>query len=359
MSRHRLYQNYDFQSELDDNGGMQYSDEDEDELSPEDKVQMDEGTVEIKRALGPRADDVTTKQIQDALWHYYYDVDKSVAYLLNKFIEPAPKPASKPKSTQKPTPSDGMQPSACPPSIDLWPIGVPEADHSTREPTTRPSSMSDFFADMPWQNIPEHRRTVFVKPPRPRGGLLGGLPAASKPSKLAALAAARKRKAEEATIAKPPKEEGNGLAQTLRRETSDGQPSQHRDDVSRIQAIHRSNADSSPEGNIYKRHTPVEDTNTEGETRQESSTISPMEIQVDGASDTDVKPCMANPSAFAKVLCFKSASETPRPNRVYYPPWLAFTTSEALHEAFEKPSPDDVVLAAQSQGSRFSGESRA
>lgn len=61
----------------------------------------------------------------------------------------------------------------------------------------------------------------------------------------------------------------------------------------------------------------------------------------------------AQPSTFAQAL-FKSASETPQPHHQFYaPPWLAFTTDEALAEAFSKPSPDDVVQAAQSQGSRF------
>lgn len=373
MSRHRLYQNYDFQSELDDNGGMQYLDEEgEDELSPEDKVQMDEGTADIKRALGPRAVDVTTKQIQDALWHYYYDVDKSVAYLLNKFIDPAPKPVSKPKPTQNITPSsDGMQPSACPLSIDLlWPIGVSEADHSTtREPTTRPPSMSDFFADMPWQNIPEHRRTVFVKPPRPRGGLLGGSSATPKSSKLAALAAARKRKVEEATLVMLPKKEENNPADPPRSETSHGQSFKNCEHASQIQKVKRSKANSSAEDGVrkqelraqdhHKQDTHAEDTNPGSKTREDSSTTSLMGFQTDGAPHTGSKSCMAKPSAFAQVLCYKSASETPRPSRVYYPPWMAFTTPEVLREAFEKPSPDDVVLAAQSQGSRFSGESRA
>lgn len=62
----------------------------------------------------------------------------------------------------------------------------------------------------------------------------------------------------------------------------------------------------------------------------------------------------AQPSTFAQALLFKSASEAPQPcQQLYAPPWLAFTTDEALVEAFSKPSPDDVVQAAQSQGSRF------
>ena len=77
---------------------------------------------------------------------------------------------------------------------------------------------------------------------------------------------------------------------------------------------------------------------------------------LDGTIDSqDDAPVVekAQPSTFAQAL-FKSASETPRPHQqLYAPPWLAFTTDEALVEAFSKPSPDDVVQAAQSQGSRF------
>lgn len=58
-------------------------------------------------------------------------------------------------------------------------------------------SAADFFGDSPWLNIPEDRRgEILIEPLYPRGGLLGG---SSKPngapkSKLAALAAARKKK---------------------------------------------------------------------------------------------------------------------------------------------------------------------
>lgn len=61
-------------------------------------AQMAAGTAEIRASLGDEASKVTTQQIQEALWHYYYDVDKSIAYLMNKFIAPTPKVA---KATKK------------------------------------------------------------------------------------------------------------------------------------------------------------------------------------------------------------------------------------------------------------------
>lgn len=60
-----------------------------------------------------------------------------------------------------------------------------------------PFSIADFFSDSPWLHIPEDRRgDILIEPLYPRGRLLGG---SSKPdggpkSKLAALAAARKKK---------------------------------------------------------------------------------------------------------------------------------------------------------------------
>jgi hypothetical protein len=63
---------------------------------------MKAGTAEVIAALGPQAPKVTTVQIQEALWHYYYDVDKTIAYLVNKFIDPpAPKAAKSAASKNK------------------------------------------------------------------------------------------------------------------------------------------------------------------------------------------------------------------------------------------------------------------
>lgn len=55
---------------------------------------------------------------------------------------------------------------------------------------------AEFFRDSPWLNIPSHRKAdITVEPLYPRMGLLGGASESSgKVSKLAALAAARKKK---------------------------------------------------------------------------------------------------------------------------------------------------------------------
>ena len=53
-----------------------------DEMSAEDKEQMRVGTINVRQGLGDdMAGFVTDAQIQESLWHYYYDVGKTVTYL--------------------------------------------------------------------------------------------------------------------------------------------------------------------------------------------------------------------------------------------------------------------------------------
>lgn len=107
MSRHRLVKNLDADDVVSEFDGDNYEEE-EDELSPEDRVAMANGTAEVRRALGTESSKVTTDQIQEALWHYYYDVDKSVTYLMKTFIAPPPKP------TPKKAPEAGKKSTAAP-----------------------------------------------------------------------------------------------------------------------------------------------------------------------------------------------------------------------------------------------------
>ncbi|KAH8719915.1 HBS1-like protein [Beauveria bassiana] len=72
-----------------------FEEEDADGMTPEDRIAMANGTEEVKKALGENASKVTVAQIQEALWHYYYDVEKSAGYLQKTFISPTPKPTPK------------------------------------------------------------------------------------------------------------------------------------------------------------------------------------------------------------------------------------------------------------------------
>ncbi|KIW22156.1 translation elongation factor Tu [Cladophialophora immunda] len=93
------YDDYeDYEGDYGDDGG-------DNELSAEDKEQMQQGTNNVRAALGS-AFPVTDNEIQEALWHYYYDVGKSVAYLKNK-QKPTPVATKKQMNgSKKPSPDD-------------------------------------------------------------------------------------------------------------------------------------------------------------------------------------------------------------------------------------------------------------
>lgn len=55
-----------------------YDEEEEGDLSAEDKEQLRLGTLEVRKTLGS---DFTDAEIQESLWHYYYDVAKTISYL--------------------------------------------------------------------------------------------------------------------------------------------------------------------------------------------------------------------------------------------------------------------------------------
>ncbi|GAP92487.2 putative elongation factor 1-alpha [Rosellinia necatrix] len=107
MSRHQAYRNYDYENDLEEYDGTGNSDG-EDELSPEDRAQMTAGTVDVRATLGTDSSKVTTQQIEDALWHYYYDVEKTVAYLTSKYISPksARQVAREKSKSGEPSPDD-------------------------------------------------------------------------------------------------------------------------------------------------------------------------------------------------------------------------------------------------------------
>ena len=97
MSRHRNFQGLErvAGTVLDEYDGYE-EEEIDDGITPEDRQQLAQGAIQVREVLGEKADKVTAAQIQEALWHYYYDIDKTADYLTRKFISPpAPKPPKK------------------------------------------------------------------------------------------------------------------------------------------------------------------------------------------------------------------------------------------------------------------------
>ncbi|KAF9958967.1 HBS1-like protein [Mortierella alpina] len=106
MSRHRNVRNLDLDDVLDDG----YDEEDyaeEQAMTSEEQAQMAEATGEVQAMLGGAK--VTVKEIQDALWYYYFDVDQAAVYLIDelakkqKAASAVVKKTSAPKSMQSGT----------------------------------------------------------------------------------------------------------------------------------------------------------------------------------------------------------------------------------------------------------------
>ncbi|KAF4464612.1 elongation factor 1-alpha [Fusarium albosuccineum] len=336
MSRHRIVHTFDANEIVSEFDGAEYEEE-EDELSPEDRQAMDNGTAEVRRALGTEASKVTKAQIEEALWHYYYDVDKSVTYLMKTFIAPAPKPAPKPAKKAP----EGMSVSFSA-SQRLWGSGVDHGRLSngySLDGDIPPSSRISpwYFDDMPWLNVPQHRQAIFVEPERPRGGLLGGGESAPKMSKLQALAAARKKSAEKKGQEKVQKGiEKLSLADS---EKENRRPIQSSDTPQTSGIPLQTDTPASekpPEREISSNGTDAMDID-----------ITTEEPIINTAPEVVVR--RAAPSAFARTLFGSAPAKAQRPDFFAMP----YTSSPLWNpQAFAEPSPDEIVLAAQAKAGK-------
>ncbi|KAF5724752.1 elongation factor 1-alpha [Fusarium mundagurra] len=331
MSRHRIVHTFNADDIVSEFDGDDYEDEVEDELSPEDRQAMEEGTAEVRRALGTEANKVTKAQIEEALWHYYYDIDKSVTYLMKTFIAPAPKPAKKAPEGKSVFFSASQR---------VFGTGA-DHGHLSNEHTSimdLPPALglpAWHFDDMPWMNVPEERRTVFIEPERPRGGLLGGGEGPPKMSKLQALAAARKKKTEEK---KELERAGKGLERlSINESQKENQPI-----LGQVR--------QAPEPTLQVKSPPQEESTEVAAITDNQKDIDsdPKGLLMD--EDLPVMMPRAAPSAFARTLFGSAPSKAPRPDEIFAMPY----TSSPIYvaEAFAEPSPDDVVLAAQAKAGK-------
>ena len=213
-------------------------------------------------------------------------------------------------------------------------------------------SSTDFFKDTPWLNVPAYRQTVFIAPLYPCGGLLGGSSSGvPKMSKLQALAAARKKKAQEqksgasseadkpmAQLSLSHDDEQRGSVTPSKSKSTESTIETPKQGPRYFRLKKRKNSD--PHEMASK--TPPAETHQE----QENLEMDMDSLFVD----------QARPSAFANTM-FGSADEFParqRPSTLFTIPYVA--TASASADAFAGPSPDDVVISAQSKGSTSSAK---
>lgn len=77
MSRHRFIKNLDVDEELDEFEG---EDEEDEDYDPNEDPKMRESLAQVRTVLG---NEFTDREIQESLWHTWYDADKTVNYLLS------------------------------------------------------------------------------------------------------------------------------------------------------------------------------------------------------------------------------------------------------------------------------------
>jgi len=193
---------------------------------------------------------------------------------------------------------------------------------------------------MPWLAIPQDRVTDFIEPERPRGswGLLGGSGAApAKMSKLQALALARKKKAEEAKT-----QDAGPDMQSIPKKVQE---------LSLVESQANGSKNAAPGLTVSSGSAPTDSADTQSTQETIPEGIPKVALQeIAPAADA------AEPSAFAQALM--GSTPVPSFSRNQYPvPYMSFTTSIA--DAFSEPSPDDVVLKAQSKGSLLGKRSNA
>lgn len=215
-------------------------------------------------------------------------------------------------------------------TVDLiYPIAIPAFHHD------RSDLSKDFFSDTPWLKVaPERLSTMKLVSTSPRGGLLGG---SGKPSKLAALAAAR-RKREEENQALANKNENLAPDRTISLLDQLGNNNGKGNDAEPA-STHRERR------NLSFRPAPKQETKVEEPSNkvQETEKVEPATIV------PDVK---GTPSTFAMTMFGpRMAAESFTADT----PVNKANSSILIHEfpsdkAFASPSPDDVVLNAQAKG---------
>ncbi|KAG9246850.1 P-loop containing nucleoside triphosphate hydrolase protein [Calycina marina] len=316
MSRHRLVKNLDLDNELDDfEGGKDYDDTEE-EISEADKEHLRAGTLEVKEMLGDAANQVSEKEIQDSLWHYYYDIEKTVNYLLG-VAERRNKVEQKKKKT-----------------------GCLSGSETAL-------SFAKFSGDSTLFNIPVERQSILVAPmtptERPQSGPLEEKP---KMSKLQVLAASRKKKAQEQKagsmelISKDVKGLTiNGKEDAVRKQIPERQDVSMEPNTAKQPARgfpFRKRKDSNPHEKSPKAPSPRPK-------KPEAQEDMPMEVPV---------VMKAEPSAFANTMFSSTACLTDTAS-LFTMLYVAKPTNTA--DPFSGPSPDDIVIAAQSKASSNKG----
>jgi len=353
-----------------------------DGMTDEDREQMRIGTAKVKEALGSSFS-VTDAQIQEALWHYYYDVGKSATYLksgppfpvshcyadppvLDKFAPKAQTQAqpAKAKSASRFDQAAGTAGSKAltngkhtfdsSPCLRESPVhrtvtlSLEHARYHSKEqydsydclPFDCISARArNFFWDTPWGNVPSDRLSTFtMQSVKPVGGLLGG-------SKLAALAAKRKQKQQQEDSASSAGAAEQGVEKAVAL-------------LDKLQ-IKEKSPTPRPTGEESRSRYPRKRSLSPEPAKPEPTEVEPAPVPKKPAFEMPVRR-LKRPSMFGAVLCGldqdpENKEESRQKRRrveetlTEFP--LPYANCRMFIEAdpFSKPSPDDIVRQAQAR----------
>ncbi|KAE8392871.1 hypothetical protein BDV23DRAFT_150665 [Aspergillus alliaceus] len=355
MSRHRVKAvAYDDDDDFDDGY---------DSPDPEEQEVLEQCTAEVLSQLRAGVPSVTATrdEVQEALWHYYNDVEKSVNYLRNKKAKEIKKESASATAAK----TKGS-------TVPAYPIPF---DMTTQEPPH--FSAADFFRDSPWLNIPAHRKAdILIEPLYPRLGLLGGAPeSGGKVSKLAALAAARKKKEGDKASPAPAQSTEPDKAQTPPTEQKSASLSL-RERLAGNGKLQKTDGAQSPRplGKLSRlgSHSPQKRPSPEPTKQNGALQVNQVTVQKESPAEPPMSKeeneqpaanIRASPSTFASAIVGGATRPKMTEPSPLYSNSLDLLTiyGQDLTESFDftGPSPDDVVLNAQSSAKGFKSKQPA
>ncbi|KAB8235199.1 putative translation elongation factor EF-1 subunit [Aspergillus alliaceus] len=355
MSRHRVKAvAYDDDDDFDDGY---------DSPDPEEQEVLEQCTAEVLSQLRAGVPSVTATrdEVQEALWHYYNDVEKSVNYLRNKKAKDIKKESASATAAK----TKGS-------TVPAYPIPF---DMTTQEPPH--FSAADFFRDSPWLNVPAHRKAdILIEPLYPRLGLLGGAPeSGGKVSKLAALAAARKKKEGDKASPAPAQSTEPDKAQTPPTEQKSASLSL-RERLAGNGKLQKTDGAQSPRplGKLSRlgSHSPQKRPSPEPTKQNGALQVNQVTVQKESPAEPPMSKeeneqpaanIRASPSTFASAIVGGATRPKMTEPSPLYSNSLDLLTiyGQNLTESFDftGPSPDDVVLNAQSSAKGFKSKQPA
>ena len=228
---------------------------------------------------------------------------------------------------------------------------APENLHTLQSSCCCPLSAANFFKDLPWLNVPEHRRgEILIEPLYPRGRLLGGTSKqdGAPKSKLAALAAARKAKDNQKNSVGSNTNSSVALLDKLT-----GKPKSS-DPISESKSPNQArNAELRPEPRQHMVHPERRvESDQESQSRPTNLGVETSFKRLDQPAletvqeGVEILPA-AVPSLFARTML--NDNKSPHQPSSYTSSQFPIYGSELVTKInFLAPSPDDVVLQAQS-----------